>query len=199
VVACPSRGEDAAMILRTLTAMARIDGRVCIFLEPIALYMTKDLYEAGDGQWLTSYPAPDQAIAPGEERVYHPEARDILYISFGNGVPMALRAAREIEKRHGLKGRVVDLRWLQPLNAEAIARHGRDCARIVVVDEGRRSAGVGEGIITALVEAGLGGKPLTRVVGEDTYTPLAAAANLILPCDQSIVDAVEALLASPGR
>jgi 2-oxoisovalerate dehydrogenase E1 component len=57
VVGCPSRGDDAATMLRTLTALAKVDGRVSVFLEPIALYMTKDLYEAGDGQWLTTYPS----------------------------------------------------------------------------------------------------------------------------------------------
>jgi 2-oxoisovalerate dehydrogenase E1 component len=187
VVGCPSRGDDAATMLRTMMALAKVDGRVCAYLEPIALYMTKDLYEAGDGQWLTSYPPVDQAMVLGEERVYSPEARDLVIFSFGNGVPMSLRAAREIEKKHGWKVRLVDLRWLQPLNEAAIARHAGDCARILVVDEGRRSAGVGEGIITAVVEAGHGAKPLRRVVGQDTYTPLAGAAFLVIPADADIV------------
>jgi 2-oxoisovalerate dehydrogenase E1 component len=187
VVGCPSRGDDAATMLRTMMALAKVDGRVCAYLEPIALYMTKDLYEAGDGQWLTSYPPVDQAMVLGEERVYFPEARDLVIFSFGNGVPMSLRAAREIEAKHGWKVRVVDLRWLQPLNEAAIARHAGDCARILVVDEGRRSAGVGEGIITAVVEAGHGAKPLRRVVGQDTYTPLAGAAFLVIPADADIV------------
>jgi 2-oxoisovalerate dehydrogenase E1 component len=187
VIGCPSRGDDAAMMLRTLTALAKVDGRVCAFLEPIALYMTKDLYEAGDGQWQTVYPAPDQALVLGEERVYAPEATDLVIFTFGNGVPMSLRAAREIEQKHGWKVRVVDLRWLLPLNAEAIARHAAACKRILVVDEGRRSAGVGEGIVTAVVEGGQGAKPLRRVVGEDTFTPLAGAALLVLPSEQDIV------------
>jgi len=187
VIGCPSRGDDAAMMLRTLTALAKVDGRVCAFLEPIALYMTKDLYEAGDGQWQTVYPAPDQALVLGEERVYAPDATDLVIFSFGNGVPMSLRAAREIEKKHGWKVRVVDLRWLLPLNVAAIARHAAACKRILVVDEGRRSAGVGEGIITAVVEGGQGAKPLRRVVGEDTFTPLAGAALLVLPGEQDIV------------
>ena len=193
VVGCPSRGDDAATMLRTMMAMAKVDGRVCAYLEPIALYMTKDLYEPGDGQWLTSYPAPDQAMVPGEERVYAPEARDLVIFTFGNGVPMSLRAARRIEAAKGWKVRVVDLRWLQPLNAEAIARHAGECARILVVDEGRRSAGVGEGIITAVVEGGQGAKPLRRVVGEDTYTPLAGAAFLVIPSDDDIVAMAERL------
>jgi 2-oxoisovalerate dehydrogenase E1 component len=193
VVGCPSRGDDAAMMLRTLMALAKVDGRVCAFLEPIALYMSKDLYAAGDGQWQFAYPAPDQALALGEERVYAPTAKDLVIFTFGNGVPMSLRAAREIEARKGWKVRVIDLRWLQPLNEAAIARHASECARILVVDEGRRSAGVGEGIITAVVEAGHGAKPLRRVVGADTYTPLAGAALLVLPGDADIVAAAETL------
>ena len=193
VVGCPSRGDDAAMMLRTLAAMAKVDGRVTVFLEPIALYMTKDLYEAGDGGWLTEYPAPDQALVPGEERIYNPDATDCVIFSYGNGMPMSLRAAREIERKHGWKVRVVDLRWLVPLNHAAIAKHAGECARILVVDEGRFSAGIGEGVITAITEAGHGGKPLQRVVGADTYTPLAGAAFLVIPKDEDIVAAAERL------
>lgn len=193
VVGCPSRGDDAATMLRTLVALAKVDGRVCAFLEPIALYMTKDLHEPGDGGWLTTYPAPHEAMTLGEERVYHPEATDLVVFTFGNGVPMSLRAARAIEAAHGWKVRVVDLRWLAPLNEAAIARHADECERILVVDEGRRSAGVGEGIITAIAEAGYRGRPFRRVVGADTFTPLAGAAFLVIPSDEQIVAAADAL------
>ena len=193
VVGCASRGDDAAMMLRTLAALARIDGRVSVFLEPIALYMTKDLYEAGDGQWLFPYPAPDQSMTLGEGRVYAAEAADLVIFSYGNGVPMSLRAAREIESRRGWKVRVVDLRWLVPLNEAFIADQARTARRILVVDEGRHSAGVGEGVITAIVEAGFGATPLRRVAGADTYTPLAGAALAVLPGDADIVAAADNL------
>ncbi|MCD9031033.1 MFS transporter [Luteimonas sp. Y-2-2-4F] len=193
VVGCPSRGDDAATMLRTLMALAKVDGRVCAFLEPIALYMTKDLHAPGDGGWLTAYPPPDQAMAFGEERVYAPEATDLVVFTFGNGVPMSLRAARAIEAAHGWAVRVVDLRWLVPLNEAAIARHAGECARILVVDEGRRSAGVGEGIVTAVVEAGRGDRPLKRVGGAATSPPLAGAAFLVIPSEDDIVAAAAAL------
>ncbi len=193
VVGCPSRGDDAAMMLRTLLALAKVDGRVCAFLEPIALYMMKDLYATGDGQWQFAYPALDQAMTLGEERIYASEAKDLVIFSFGNGVPMSLRAARDVEKAHGWKVRVIDLRWLLPLNEKAIARHACECDRILVVDEGRKSAGVGEGIITAIVESGSGAKPLRRVVGVDTFTPLAGAAFLVLPGEADIVAAAAEL------
>lgn len=197
VVGCPSRGDDAATMLRTLTALAKVDGRVSVFLEPIALYMTKDLYEPGDGGWLTQYPAPGTAMTLGEGRVYAPEdgsaGDDLVVITYGNGVPMSLRAVRAIREKHGWSARVVDLRWLVPLDAGYILAQARGAKRIIVVDEGRQSAGVGEGVITALVEGGLGAVPLRRVVGVDTYTPLAGAAFLVIPGEEDIVAAADAL------
>ena len=40
---------------------------------------------------------------------------------------------------------------------------------------------------TAIVEAGQGAKPVLRVVGADTFTPLAGAALLVLPGEADIV------------
>ncbi len=193
VVGCPSRGDDAAMMLRTLAALATVDGRVAVFLEPIALYMSKDLHAPGDGQWLFPYPAPDQALVLGEGRVYAPEASDLVIFTYGNGVPMSLRAARAIEQQLGWQVRIVDLRWLVPLNAGFISGQAADAQRVLVVDEGRHSAGVGEGVITALVEAGLGHLPIQRVCGADTYTPLAGAALCVLPSDNAVLNAALAL------
>ncbi|WP_233842171.1 thiamine pyrophosphate-dependent enzyme [Dyella sp. 2HG41-7] len=193
VVGCPSRGDDAATMLRTMMALAKVDGRVCAYLEPIALYMAKDLYEAGDGQWQFSYPAPDEAMPLGEGRVYHDAADDLVIFTFGNGVPMALRSARTIEKEQGWKVRVVDLRWLAPLNDGFIGAQAKNAKRIIVLDEGRKSAGVGEGVITAIAEAGFGSTPMERVVGADTFTPLAGAAFLVLPDDAAVIAAAKKL------
>ena len=193
VIGCPSRGDDAVLMLRTLMAMARVDGRVCAFLEPIALYMSKDLHETGDGKWQFAWPAPGKAMDFGEGRVYQGKAEDLVIFTYGNGVPMSLRAARTIEKQQGWKVRVVDLRWLLPLNEAFIAEQAQSAKRIIVLDEGRRSAGVGEGIITALVEAGHGDKPIERVTGADTFTPLADAALLVLPAEKDIVAAASKL------
>jgi len=193
VVGCPSRGDDAASMLRTLAALAKVDGRVSIFLEPIALYMTKDLYEAGDGGWLTAYPPAQEAMLLGEGRVYDAEANDLVIFTYANGVPMSLRAARRIGRQHGWKVRVVDLRWLVPLNEDFIAAQAGSAKRILIVDEGRHSAGVGEGVITAIAEAGFASRPFQRVVGADTFTPLAGAALLVLPGEEDIVAAAARL------
>ncbi len=195
VVACPSRGDDAVAMLRTAAALARVDGRVVAWLEPIALYMTKDLHAAQDGKWLFDYPAPGTAVPLGEPRVYAPRAKDLLVVTFGNGVPMSLRVARELEGETGKKIRILDLRWLKPLNREALLKHAKACRNVLVVDEGRQTGGISEEIFTALDEGGLGDMPKARVAGADSFIPLGDAANLVLVQESDILEAARALLA----
>jgi len=195
IIGCPSRGDDAAMMLRTMAALAHVNGRVCAFLEPIALYMTKDLHQAGDQQWLFKYPDPDQALKFGEPRIYQPFADAMLIISYGNGIPMSLQVAKRLEQELGIQARVMDLRWLLPLNETAIIEQASQCERILVVDEGRRSAGISESVLSLLVEGLPKAKSMARVVGADSYTPLGAAASAVLPSVDEIYHAARKLLA----
>ena len=100
---------------------------------------------------------------------------------------MSLRAARSFEKNHTDRVKIMDLRWLQPLNAKAIKKHAEKFDRIIIVDEGRRSACVGEGVISILAEQKLGFSYLKLITGADTFTPLADAAKLVLPDEQIIL------------
>ena len=192
VIACPSRGDDAAMMLRSCAALAKVSGRVIAWLEPIALYMTKDLHEPRDGGWLTDYPAPDRAVALGEGRVYDEDAADLLIVTYGNGVPMSLRCAKRHQEATGERTRVLDLRWLKPLNRELIAEHARQVGRVLVVDEGRLTGGIGEEIVACLNEDAPQA-PVSRVAGADSYVPLAEAANLVLLQEDEILAAMGAL------
>lgn len=193
VVACPSRGDDAAAMLRTCVALAKVDGRVVAFLEPIALYMTKDLHEPNDGGWSFAYPSPEVAVPLGQPRIYNESAKDLLIITFGNGVYMSLRAAKQLETTDGINVRIMDLRWLSPMNTDEIVRQAEACGKVLVVDEGRRSGGVGEGIVTTIAERAKRHIPVDRVVGDDTYIPLGPAANLVLPSEEAIEAAARKL------
>ncbi len=194
VIGCPSRGDDAAMMLRTLAALATVDGRVTTIVEPIALYMTKDLYEKDDGLWSFDYPAPDEYLEPWQPRVYGETATELLIVTFGNGVPMALRGARELESGDGIETRILDLRWLKPLNAQAVAEHARSCKAVLVLDEGRPDGGIGEAVVTSLVENGVADRPIKRVTGVDCYIPLGDAAKLMLPDKRRVVETARTLL-----
>jgi len=198
IIGCPSRGDDAVTMLRTMMALGKVDGRVSAFLEPIALYMTKDLFDKDDGQWSFSYPAPGEHLQPFAARVYDESASDLLIVTFGNGVPMALRCARELERERNIAVRTLDLRWLKPLDVEAVVRHASACAGVVVFDEGRPDGGIGEAVVTALVEAGVADRPIRRLTGADCYIPLGDAANLILATEQELLETCRDIVSKPA-
>jgi 2-oxoisovalerate dehydrogenase E1 component len=176
VVACPARADDAAAMLRTCVAAAITDSTLSVFLEPIALYHRRDLYEAGDQAWLTV--DHDEHVPIGRARSYRSESAALTMISFGNGVPMSLRVARRLATV-GIAAQVLDLRWLSPLPMEDILAAARSTGRVLVVDETRHSGGVGEGVVTALVEGGFTG-PIQRVASQDSFVPLGSAAEHVL-------------------
>jgi 2-oxoisovalerate dehydrogenase E1 component len=181
VIASPARADDAAAMLRTCAAASTVDGRVCVFLEPIALYHTRDLHTGGDGGWLA---APgDEHVHLGSARVYG-DGTDLTLVSFANGVPMSLRAASRLAER-GIRARVLDLRWLAPLPVDDLLRHADITGRVLVVDETRRTGGVSEGVVTALLDAGLLGV-VRRVTSEDSFIPLGKAAQHVLLNEQTI-------------
>ncbi|RJO68301.1 MFS transporter [Nocardia panacis] len=190
VLAAPARADDAAAMLRTCVATARVDGRVCVFLEPIALYHTRDLYAAGDEAWL----APDSGahIPIGSARCYG-DGADLTLVTFANGVPMSLRVAARLAER-GIRARVLDLRWLSPLPVEDLVRHAVATGRVLVVDETRRSGGVSESVCAALLDAGFAGR-LARVASADSFVPLGPAADTVLLDEAEIEAAADKLLA----
>ena len=99
VVACPSRGDDAAMMLRECVRLAREEQRVVVMVEPIALYPMRDLMADKDGGWMARYPSPDQRIALGEVGV---EGKGPLAIlTYGNGRYLSTQAAADLQGPRG--------------------------------------------------------------------------------------------------
>jgi 2-oxoisovalerate dehydrogenase E1 component len=197
VVACPSRPDDAAALLRTCLAAAVVDGSVSVFLEPIALYHTRDLYAPGDGQWMRPYPPPGDWSAAhvpiGRARVdLVGSGEDLTIVTFGNGVRMSLRAAARLAA-DGIGSRIVDLRWLAPLPIADIIREAAATSRVLVVDETRRSGGVGEGVISALVDGGFVGVA-RRVASVDSLIPLGPAAAHVLVSEESVMQGAKLVL-----
>jgi 2-oxoisovalerate dehydrogenase E1 component len=118
---------------------------------------------------------------------------DLVVLTYGNGVPMSLRATKKLEER-GVRVRIVDLRWIAPLPEAAIRRHAEEARAILVVDECRRSGNVSEGISACLADVpALRNKPFARVTSADSFIPLAEAANLVLLQEPEIFAAANAL------
>ena len=192
VIATPSRPADAPGMLRTCFSLAQQDGRVCVFLEPIAKYHARDLLEEGDGGWTATYVAPDHPepfIDLGEVGL-HGDGRDVLLVTFGNGVHLSRRAATVLAER-GVGATVLDLRWLAPLPEDALNEAARRFDSVLVVDETRRSGGVSEAVVAALVDGEYRGR-ISRVTSADSFIPLGPAAETVLLSVDDIVAAAEA-------
>jgi 2-oxoisovalerate dehydrogenase E1 component len=189
ILACPSNGGDAVGMLRECARLALEEQRVVVFVEPIALYMTRDLHEEGDGLWTSSYAAPGEAkpIGLGEPGV-HGEGTDLAIVSYGNGYFLSRQAEKILRERHGLKLRVIDLRWLAPLNEEGLLDAVADCGRILIVDECRRTGSQSEALMALFAERAPKAQ-LRRLTAEDSFIPLGRAATVTLPSRDSIVAA----------
>ncbi len=199
IIACPSNGADAVDMLRTCVKLAQEQQRLVIFLEPIALYMTRDLHEKGDELWAFDYISPDQANAPlrlGEISEFG-QGQDVCIISYGNGYYLSRQAEAKLATK-GIACKLVDLRWLAPLNKDEIMQAISGFAKVLIVDECRQTASISEAITTMIVEYYQDNKmklpQINRITAEDCFIPLGSAAMTVLPSADEIVETVEKML-----
>lgn len=191
IVACPSNGADAVKMLRSCLSMAQYQGRIVVFLEPIALYMTKDLHEPGDNGWLCHYPPMEESIALGEIGSYGDG--DIVILTYANGYYLSRQAAKILHEKHHIAVKVIDIRWLNPLPMEAILREIGRAKQVLIVDEGRRSGSVSEGLATLLMEQAPSKLIIKRLTGEDCFIPLGSAWQHLLPSRDKIIAAIKTM------
>jgi 2-oxoisovalerate dehydrogenase E1 component len=182
ILAVPSNGADAAMMLRECVRLAREEQRVVVFLEPIALYPARDLHADKDGAWMTHYPAPDRVIAFGQVGVTG-AGTDLAIVTYGNGHYLTHQALPQIAAA-GVAARVIDLRWLSPLPVESLLAALQACRRVLIVDECRRSGGPAEGLMALMAEHGIAA---SRVVSEDSFIATGPAYAATMPSVASIV------------
>ncbi|RLD39663.1 MAG: 2-oxoisovalerate dehydrogenase, partial [Bacteroidetes bacterium] len=135
-VVYPSFADDAAGLLRT---SMRSRG-LTLFLEPKALYNDPSAEAI----------VPDDFEVPfGKARIRR-EGTDLTIVTYGNTLPLSLKAAEQIEKEMGKSVEVLDLRSLIPLDKEAIFQSVEKTNRVLVVHEDKVFAGFG-GEIAALI------------------------------------------------
>ncbi|NRA43203.1 MAG: MFS transporter, partial [Pseudomonadales bacterium] len=189
VLACPSNGDDAVEMLRSSVKLAREQQRVVIFLEPIALYMTKDLHQEGDALWTHDYLPPAKATTEiNQEIKVHGEGKQLCIISYGNGYYLS-RKAQKVLAEQGVDCRVIDLRWLAPLDESNIIKQAAQCEKVLIVDECRQTGSISEALMTLLMENSSSGesKEIKRICAQDSFIPLGSAANHVLVSTEDIV------------
>ncbi len=189
IIACPSTGADAAMMLREAHRLAREEQRVVVFVEPIALYPMRDLLEQGDGGWMTTYPETQQRIGLGDIGI-HGDGDDLAILTYGNGHYLSRQAQADLAAQ-GVQTRVIDMRWLAPLAEDAIIDAIGD-RPVLIVDECRRTGGQAEALMASMVEHAI--PRFARLTAEDSFIATGPAYAATLPSREGIVAAAVGLL-----
>lgn len=197
ILLCPSNAREGALLMRQAVALAAREQRIVIMLEPIALYMTRDLHQEGDGGWLCTYPDPSEAVPELGDPSVHGNGSDVAVISYGNGYYLSRQAAAKLET-NGISTRVLDIRCLVPLHVDKIVAQLDGVKKIVIVDECRRRGSLSEELFTALHEQYPGRFTIARVNAEDSFIPLGKAAYTVLPSVDQIMTAVTSLHQQKG-
>ncbi len=179
-VVFPSNALDAAGLLRTAI---RCD-------DPVLFLEHKRLYRETFGR--AAYPGPDFMIPFGKARVVQ-HGDDMTVVTYGAVVPRALQAAQRLEREHGIKVELIDLRSLNPYDWEAIANSVRKTNRVIVAHEDTRSWGYGAEIAARIADELFDelDAPVKRVAAMDTfvaYQPILE--DEILPQAEDVYEAM---------
>ena len=158
LIACPATPHDAKGLLK---AAIRSDDPV-IFLESKVLYGVRGEVPSGD------------YVVPLGEAAVRREGSDITLVAYSRMVGEALKAADALEE-HDVSATVVDLRTLAPLDMETVIASVSETGRVVVVEEGWLTGGVGAELAARVAERCFDylQAPARRVAAADVPVPCA--------------------------
>jgi 2-oxoisovalerate dehydrogenase E1 component len=138
-IVVPSTPYDA----RALMASAVADPDPVLYYEHIALYRDPRIKQALD-------PAAPAALPVGKAALRR-AGSDLAMISYGAYVHVCLRVADALAAS-GIEASVLDLRWLAPLDLDALLTVARHAGRVLIVHEDSRTGGIGESLAAVIQE-----------------------------------------------
>ena len=158
-----------------------------LYYEHIALYREPRIKQA-----LESAPPP----LPVGKAALRRAGDDLAIVSYGAYVHTALSVAATLA-RDGIEAAVLDLRWLAPLDKEALLAVARHCSRVLVVHEDSRTGGIGESLAAIIQEEAFESLDApVRVIGAlDTPVPYSPPLEeAFLPAEAEIERAARLLV-----
>ncbi|CDS06584.1 hypothetical protein LRAMOSA09112 [Lichtheimia ramosa] len=184
-VISPWNSEDAKGLLKA----AIRDPNPVVFLE-------------NELEYGVSYPMSAEALSSdfvlpiGKAKVER-EGKDITIVSHSRSVGFSMKAAEELAKS-GISVEVVNLRSIRPLDVDTITASIKKTNRLITVEGGWASYGVGSEIAAQVMESDAFDyldAPMVRVAGADVPTPYAKnLEEFAFPDDKVIVKTIRDVL-----
>lgn len=177
----PSTAADAAGLLNAAFESER----------PTVFFYPKN--QLNDRSSATSRDVARQLVPIGTARIAR-AGDDLTIVAYGNTVPLAEKAAAELEK-HGAGLEVIDLRSLVPWDVDLVLQSVERTGRLIVAHEDNHTAGFGAEIISTVAEKSRRSITARRVTRPDTYVPCNFGNQLeILPSYKRILETAVDLL-----
>ncbi len=137
-----------------------------------------------------------EPLPPGQARVAR-AGSDLTIVTFSHMLTLALKAAAHLEQE-GVSAEVIDLRTLEPLDFETVAKSACRTQRVIVAEEGQLRGGVGAELAARIQEECFGylDAPVLRVAAANCPVPTAEhLEEAVLPQAGDIVAAAHQALA----
>ena len=144
-----------------------------------------------------SFDVPDDSdftVPIGQAKIERP-GNDVTITAFSICVGYALKAAEKLAAE-GIDAEVINLRSLRPLDTATVVSSVKKTNRLVNVEEGWPTCGVGSEISARMMEEAFDylDAPVKRVTGEDVPMPYAANLEaLALPNVDKVAAAAKAV------
>jgi pyruvate dehydrogenase E1 component beta subunit len=176
-VVIPSNPYDAKGLLHA----AIEDPDPVLFLEHMKLYRS----------FRQEVPEERYTIPLGQAAIVQ-EGHDATVIAYGAMVPVARKAAVQVEEATNCSIEVIDLRTISPLDEETIVASVNKTGRVVIVHEDIRSGGVGAEIAALIGEQCLYSllKPIERVTCPDIPFPVPKLEDAFIPTPERVAEAI---------
>jgi pyruvate dehydrogenase E1 component beta subunit len=179
-VVSPGTPEDAKGLLK---AAIRSNDPV-LFIEHATLYQARG--EVPEGDFITPI---------GKSKVQR-EGRDVTIVTYSKMLELSLKAASQLSQ-DGIEVEIVDLRSLRPLDMTPVIESVKKTNRVVIVEEGWKSYGVGSEVMARIYEEAFDyvDAPVRRVAQKEVLLPYnRTLEQLALPQVEDIVKAVMEVL-----
>ncbi len=133
----------------------------------------------------------DFTVPIGKARIMR-EGKDVTIVSFSRMVGVALEAAEKLAEE-GISAEVINLRTIRPLDADTIVKSIQKTNRLVSVEEGWPTAGIGAEIAALMMDLAFDDldAPVARVCSADVPMPYAHnLEQMAWPQVENIIEAV---------